>query len=199
MKQFIITLLFAATSGIAVAGGDPVAGKSTAIICTGCHNADGNSTNTVYPKLAGQGEGYLAKQLADFKSGARKEDHMTSMVDAISGADIPNLAAFFSSQVRTKGTASKANTDLGKKIYQAGAKDKGVPACASCHGPKGLGSPAEKFPSLANQHSEYITKMLKEFRSGTRSNDPQKMMRNVATKLSDEEIESLSAYVLYLN
>ncbi len=199
MNRFMIALLLAATSGVAVAGGNPVAGKSTAIICIGCHNADGNSTNTLYPKLAGQGEGYLAKQLADFKSGARKEDHMTSMVDAISAADIPNLAAFFSSQARTKGAAGKSNNDLGQRLYHAGAKDRDIPACASCHGANGRGNPAEKFPSLASQHAEYVAKMLKEFRSGKRSNDPREMMRKVAARLSDAEIEAVSVYVLGLN
>lgn len=199
MKRFMIVLLLAAASGVVVAGGNPVAGKSTAIICIGCHNADGNSTNTLYPKLAGQGEGYLAKQLTDFKSGARKEDHMTSMVDAISAADIPNLAAFFSSQARTKGAAGNANTDLGQRLYQVGAKDRGIPACASCHGANGRGNPAEKFPALANQHAEYVAKMLKEFRSGKRSNDPREMMRKVAARLSDAEIDAVSIYVLGLN
>ncbi len=199
MKRFMIALLLAATSGVAVAGGNPAAGKSTAIICIGCHNADGNSTNTLYPKLAGQGEGYLAKQLADFKSGARKEDHMTSMVDAISAADIPNLAAFFSSQARTKGAAGKSNNDLGQRLYHAGAKDRGIPACASCHGANGRGNPAEKFPALASQHAEYVAKMLKEFRSGKRNNDPREMMRKVAARLSDAEIEAVSVYVLGLN
>ncbi len=199
MKRFMIALLLAAVAGIVVAGGNPAAGKSTAIICIGCHNADGNSTNTLYPKLAGQGEGYLAKQLTDFKSGARKEEHMTSMVDAISAADIPNLAAFFSSQARTKGAAGKTNTDLGQRLYQAGAKDRGIPACASCHGANGHGNPAEKFPALAGQHAEYVAKMLKEFRSGKRSNDTREMMRKVAARLSDAEIEAVSVYVLGLN
>ena len=199
MKYFFIALLLIANTGVAIAGGDPVAGKSTAILCIGCHGTDGNSSSVQNPKLAGQGEAYLAKQLNDFKSGARKESHMTSMVEAITVADIPNLAAYFSSQQRTQAPASKTNTAPGKQIYQVGVKDKGVPACVSCHGPKGLGMPAEKYPSLANQHPEYLAKMLKDFRSGTRQNDPQKMMQDVASKLSDEEIESIAAFIANLN
>ena len=82
----------------AFAGGDPNAGRAKAVICIGCHGADGNSSNATYPKLAGQWQGYLEKQLRDFKSGARKDDHMTSMVEAISAGDIPDIAAYFASQ-----------------------------------------------------------------------------------------------------
>ncbi len=195
MKEIFIALLFVTSSSAAVAGGDPVAGKSTAILCIGCHGSDGNSSSAQYPKLAGQGEGYLAKQLNDFKSGARKESHMTSMVEAITIADIPNIAAYFSSQQRTKGTASKTNTELGKQIFQKGVQSKFIPACASCHGQKGMGMPTEKYPSLANQHPEYVAKILKDFRSSTRNNDAQKLMQNIAAKLSDEEIASIAAYI----
>ena len=199
MKHFVVILLLVVSSSPAVAGGDPVIGKSTAILCIGCHGADGNSTDSQNPKLAGQGEAYLAKQLIDFKSGARKEVHMTSMVEAITDADIPNLSAYFSSQHRSKGTVIQNNTDFGKHIYQRGVKEKGIAACITCHGLKGEGNPIEKFPSLVNQHPEYITKMLKDFRSGTRSNDPLKMMREVAASLNDQEIDSVSAYISSLN
>lgn len=199
MKTLAAALLLMTASGPATAGGDPVAGKSTAIICIGCHNSDGNSSNPVYPKLAGQGEAYLAKQLADFKSGARKEEHMTSMVEAIEKADIPNLAAYFASQKRSPGLSNKTKSKQGKQIFHNGISAKGISACDGCHGTDGKGNPAIKFPSLANQHAEYVAKMLKEFRSGTRHNDPGEMMRNIATKLSDKEIESVANYVAGLN
>ena len=199
MKSIAGVLLLMAGTGLAQAGGDPVAGKATAIICIGCHGSDGNSTNPVYPKLAGQGEGYLAKQLADFKSGARQEEHMTSMVEAISKADIPNLAAWFASQKRSPGSPNKAKSKQGKKIFHNGIDAKSISACDGCHGADGKGNPAIKFPSLANQHPEYVAKMLKTFRSGTRHNDPGEMMRNVAAKLSDKEIESVANYVAGLN
>ena len=199
MKFFFVALLLVASSDITVAGGEPVAGKTITIICIGCHGTDGNSSNPIYPKLAGQGEGYLAKQIADFKTGARKEEHMTSMVEAVNFTDIPNIAAYFASQKRIGDTADKAKTGLGKQIYHAGIKNKNIPACADCHGQKGMGTPAEKFPSLAGQHAEYVTKVLKDFRSGARSNDPQKMMREVTVRLSDKEIDSFSAYIADLN
>lgn len=197
MKIFIGGLLLIASSNPAVANGsgDPAAGKSMTILCIGCHGADGNNSNPVYPKLAGQGSAYLAKQLADFKTGARKEEHMTSMVEAIGLADIPNIAAWFASQKRLWDVADKAKTDAGRQIYQNGIEAKNISACAGCHGPKGMGTPAAKFPALAGQHVEYISKALRDFRSGMRTNDPQKMMRDIAGGLSDEEIASVSTYI----
>jgi len=204
MRNFVIPLLLLIYSNVLFAEGDPISGKSKAIICIGCHGFDGNSSNSIYPKLAGQSESYLAKQLFDFKSGARKDEHMSSMVEAIQTSDIPDIAAFFSSQKRktniekTKGTEGTTNK-LGQKIYYSGIFKKEIPACASCHGAKGAGNSVKKYPSLMLQHSRYITKALKDFRSGIRSNDPNNMMRNVAANLSDKEIDALSTYIESLN
>jgi len=204
MRNIVISSLLLLYSEVLLAVGDPVMGKSKAIICVGCHGLDGNSSNSIYPKLAGQSERYLAKQLFDFKSGARKEEHMTSMVEAIQTSDIPDIAAFFSSQKRkpslekTKGI-DNTKYNLGQKIYYGGIYKKGIPACTSCHDVKGEGKLAVSIPSLMLQHSQYIIKTLKDFRSGTRSNDPNKMMRNVAANLSDKEIDALSIYIDNLN
>ena len=198
MKKIMSILTLLATSCFVMAGGDPVAGKSTAIICIGCHGSDGNSTNPIYPKLAGQGAAYLAKQLVDFKSGERKEEHMTSMVEAIAKEDIPNLAAYFSRQKRKPGSVSTVDQRLGKQIFHNGVSGKGISACDGCHGVKGEGNAAIRFPALAGQHTEYITKALKEFRSGKRHNDAGEMMRRIAANLSNEEIESLASYIASL-
>jgi cytochrome c553 len=194
MKLSTVVLLLVSGSSVAIAGGDPVAGKATSILCIGCHGVDGNSDNSIYPKLAGQGEGYLTKQLADFKTGARKDEHMSSMVEAVDVSDIPHIAAFFAGQRRTASPAEMPATELGRQIYHAGIRDKGITACASCHGPNGSGQATANIPALAGQHAEYVAKALKHFRSGARSNDPQKMMGNVAAELSDQEIEAVSSY-----
>ena len=198
MKTLSIVLILLTASGLVMAGGDPAAGKSTAIICMGCHGSDGNSTNPGYPKLAGQGEAYLRKQLQDFKSGARKEEHMNSMVEAISNKDIPNLAVWFTGQQRSPGIANATKTRKGQQIYHQGIAKKNISACADCHGEKGEGNAIIKFPSLAGQHVDYIAKMLHDFRSGKRNNDPGAMMRNVAEKLTDREIESVANYIAKL-
>jgi len=203
MKIITSLLVFLASSGLVLASGDPVAGKSTAIICIGCHSIDGNSTNPAYPKLAGQGAGYLEKQLFDFKSGKREETHMTSMVEAITEKDIPNIAAYFSQQKRlsmsNEEPKRKVDSRLGKQIFANGIESKSVSACNGCHGEKAEGNPPIKFPALAGQHAEYITSMLKEFRSARRHNDPGEMMRNIAENLTDREIESLASYLSSLN
>ena len=193
MERVYASMLLAAISSCVMAGGDPAVGQATAIICIGCHGNDGNSTSELNPKLAGQGENYLAKQLTDFKSGARQEQHMTSMVEAISKEDIPHLAAWFASQKRTY-SANKTGNPQGRQIFHTGLDSKGVAACNGCHAEDGKGNDAIGFPSLAGQHADYITKQLKDFRRGTRHND-NGMMHNIAKQLNDDEIKALAEYV----
>lgn len=199
MKLTIIFLLLFANINFAIAAGDPLRGKSSAIICMGCHGVDGNNNNSLYPVLAGQGEAYLIKQLTDFKSGARKEEHMSSMVEAISQSDIPHIAAYFSAQKRKVINSNKNQSKAGKLIYSKGLTAKNITACADCHGEKALGNAILKFPALAGQHTGYISKMLKEFRAGTRHNDRDNIMRNIAVELSDNDIKALAAYIANLN
>ena len=194
MNHCIFALCLLAVPGLAVAGGDPAAGKAASIVCMGCHNSDGNSSNPVYPKLAGQHESYLKKQLFDFRSGARKEEHMSSMVQAVSKADLPNLAAFYARQKRSP-TGSKPGSTLGKTIYEKGIRAKGVTACVACHGRRGEGNAASRYPALAGQHTAYIVKMLKAFRSAKRRNDPAGVMRKIAKGLGDKEILEVAGYI----
>jgi len=195
MKRFLISALMMAVASGAVAGGDPVAGKKKATLCIGCHGADGNSSNPDWPSLAGQGEGYLAKQINDFKSGARKDGTMNAMVGSLSDADVANVSAFFASNKGKLGSTAKDQVELGKQIYRAGIADRGIAACASCHGPTGAGNPAAKFPALSGQHAKYTIKALKDFSTGARENDLNGMMRDVAGKLKDAEMKAVSEYV----
>lgn len=197
MNQYLITLLLFISSSLAFAGGEAVAGKDKALICTGCHGTDGNNSNSDYPVLAGQVEYYLLKQLKDFKSGARIDDHMTSMVLAVEEPDFEDIVAYFSNQtLRQQSEKTKDHEmKLGKSIFTSGIKSKSIPACSSCHGSKGLGNKVAVYPSLASQHKEYIVKTLKNFREGKRKNDKDKLMRNVASKLNNKEIEALATYI----
>lgn len=195
MRYITLSLLLLATSGTVFAGGNPIAGKDKIILCMGCHGADGSGSSSLFPKLAEQGEAYLAKQIRDFKSGARKEEHMTSMAETIDPADIDNIAAYFSGQPHKKGNSSTAETTTGRQIYSTGITGKGVTACISCHGKQALGVPVLKYPSLAGQYQEYLVKTLKDFRSGMRNNDPGKVMQSIATKLSDQEIDAVANYI----
>ena len=100
MKKLTATMISALLllpSGV-TAGGDPSAGKAKSATCAACHGADGNSTITSNPRLAGQYENYLVKALKDYKSGARKNPVMAGMVAPLSDQDIKDLAAYYASQ-----------------------------------------------------------------------------------------------------
>jgi len=169
-------------------------------VCAACHAADGNSQVAANPKLAGQIPEYLHKQLTNFKAAAGKKAErdnpvMAGMVASLSAEDMRNLAAYYAGQAAKPGAAkSKDLVALGQKIYRGGIASKSVAACSSCHGPNGAGIPAQ-YPRLSGQHAEYLEEQLKAFRSGERANDPGSMMRGVAEKLSDREIQGVSDYI----
>jgi len=199
-------LLFAASFGATgwastaapapAAKGDPAkAQKIVSDVCSACHASDGNSTNPTYPALAGQSPEYIAKQLHEFKSGARKNAIMAPNVAKLSDEDMLNLAAYFSAQQPKPRQAKDASLIAeGQKLYKGGNAGSGVPACASCHGPTGAGIPVQ-FPRLAGQHSKYVASQLKNFRSGDRANDGGKMMQVIARKLTDQETKAVAEYV----
>jgi cytochrome c553 len=180
---------------VAGAAGDIEAGKAKSATCLACHGADGNSVNPVWPKLAGQHPSYIQKQLHSFKAGDRKDPLMSPMAAPLTDEDMANLAAYFSSQTRVQGTADPAMAQKGEQLYRAGNGKSGVAACAGCHGPKGSGNPGANVPSLGGQHAAYVEKALKDFRAGTRTTDPNRMMRDVAGKMTDAEIAAVSQYV----
>ena len=179
--------------------GDPKAGQEKSSMCQGCHGPDGNSLGPNWPNLAAQHASYIKKQVMNFQNGDRKDPTMSSMVVGLSKEDIADIAAYFSSQSLQAASeeSAKANTDvaLGKKIYKGGNTYNGVPACAGCHGPNGVGNAPAVFPRIAGQKIEYLVKALNDFRAGNRANDPNEIMRNIAAKLSDREINAVAAYV----
>jgi len=77
--------------------GDAAAGKAKSANCNSCHGMNGKSSNPNNPNLAGQKESYLIKAIKDYKTGARKDAMMNTMVSGLSDADIEDLAAFYSS------------------------------------------------------------------------------------------------------
>ena len=198
MNKLFFGLIFTAAlsfNQLALAAGDAAAGKSKAAVCAACHGADGNSPSDAYPKLAGQGEAYLLKQLMNFKSGERENAFMAPMVAPLSEQDMADLAAYFASQKILPGATPEEFIELGQKIYRGGNKESGVPACMACHGPNGSGMPAAKWPALSGQYSAYVEAQLNMFASGERNNDPSGMMRDIASRMTAEEIKAVSAYV----
>ncbi len=176
--------------------GDAEAGKQLVSACSACHGADGNSLAGIWPSLAGQNYKYLLKQLRLVKSGDREIIEMIGQLDNLSDQDLKDISSFYSVQNNTIGQVEKDKLDLGRKLYYSGNLDKGVPACTACHSPRGLGNAPAAYPLLSGQQPDYVSKALKDYRSGERSNeDPSKIMIAIAYKLDDNEIEALSSFV----
>jgi cytochrome c553 len=197
MKKLLLiaSLASLAAAGTVQAAGDAEAGKAKSAACAACHGVDGNSAAPTFPKLAGQHADYLAKQLAEFKSGDRQDPTMNGMAAPLSEQDMADLAAFYASQEASIGKAAEDKVALGETLYRAGNSASGVAACAACHGPTGVGNPMANFPSLSGQHADYTVAQLKSFRSGARANDAGAMMRGVADKMTDAEIEAVAQYI----
>lgn len=207
-KGFIVAVGLMMAAPLAVAGGDAQAGKIKAAACAACHGETGNSPIALYPKIAGQGEKYLLKQLKDIKSGERQVPEMVGQLDNMNEQDLADLAAYFSSNPMQISGAKKEKdwpleglnaTELmavGEKIFRAGNHDTNVPACSGCHSPTGLGNAPAGYPRLGGQYADYIVKQLKDFRSNARTNDGDtRIMRGVAAHLSDKEIEAVANYL----
>ena len=182
----------------AAAKADPA--KGAAIFngaCVACHGADGNSGAPIYPKLSQQHPEYIAKQLAEFKSGKRANAVMLGFASALSDDDMRNIAAYLSKTKAKPGFAKdKELATLGEKIYRGGIADRQIPACAGCHSPNGAGIPSQ-FPRLSGQHADYTVSQLTQFRDGIRKNSLQ--MGQVAAKLNDREIKAVADYIAGLN
>jgi cytochrome c553 len=166
-------------------------------VCAGCHGEDGNSLIPMFPKIAGLQEEFIAKQLRDFMNGRRKSDVMGPVVAQLKPEDIAPLAAYFSGkQLRPGQVTDKKAADLGKLIFFDGNEDTGVPACVGCHQPQGAGHGI--YPRIGGQQAEYVIQQLKNFAAGDRSNDVSRFMRVTAKRMSEEEIQSVAAYLVGL-
>jgi cytochrome c553 len=188
-------------SADASTSGDAAAGKSESVACSACHGVDGNSAVPSFPKLAGQGERYLMKQMQDIRDGARPVPTMAGQLTGKSDQQLADIAAFFASQPASGGKTDPALLELGEKVYRAGVAERNVAACSACHSPNGKGNAPAGFPALAGQHAEYIATQLTMYRKGFedetgRTNDGDtKIMRITAFGLSDKEIQAVSSYV----
>ncbi|MES2739511.1 MAG: c-type cytochrome [Pseudomonadota bacterium] len=161
--------------------------------CVSCHGAAGNSTIAANPKLAGQHEAYLHKQLVNFTTPERNQPVMTTYAKMLTEQEKTDIAAYLSAQVQKPGAAKNKDTlELGRKIYRGGIAEKNVPACASCHGAVGAGIPVQ-YPRIGGQHQDYTAAQLTVFRSGARNNNAQ--MSTIAKRLSDDEIKAVADYV----
>jgi cytochrome c553 len=174
-------------------------------VCAACHGADGNSASGAFPKLAGQHAEYLVKQLKDFKPEAgakvalRKNDVMAGFAGQLSDQDMVNVAAYFAAQTPKPGFAHNQSTiALGQQIYRGGIAERGVPACAGCHGPTGQGIPVQ-YPRLSWQWQDYMVTQLNAFQEGPGARNNNEAMHTIASRLSDNEIKAVADYIAGLH
>lgn len=189
--------------------GDPQAGAGKAAVCAACHGLDGNSVDPQYPKLAGQNERYIARQLSLYKNGGRDNAIMLGFAATLSGQDMRDIGAYFATQKVVPGVADdslitegpyadRKYYQVGEQIFRYGKADGSVPACSACHGPAGSGNPGTAWPALRGQHAGYTATVLTAFRDGkVWGNDANAnaIMAGVASGLSDEEIQALASYI----
>jgi cytochrome c553 len=178
--------------------GDAANGATKAAVCGACHGPTGNGSAPIYPKLAGQSSKYIYEQLVAFKAGTRNNPIMMPQAANQSDQDMRDVAAHFASLKLTPGLASKDAVAVAGKLYRAGAADRGIPACGSCHGPVGAGNPAAGYPRIGGQNAQYVAASLQRLHGYAVESLPEgnvKMMAAIAAKLSDKEIEALASYL----
>lgn len=193
----LMALVYASASAAepeSAAKADVERGKQIATtVCAACHGADGNSAMAANPILAGQNAGYIANQLAAFKSGARPSPIMQGMAAALSPEDMANVGAYFQMQKNASPNKAtdKAAVERAQKIWRSGIKSAGVPACAGCHGAAGHGIPVQ-YPRLAGQYADLTLGWLKAYAAGGR---PHPVMSPIASKLAEGDMKALSDYI----
>jgi cytochrome c553 len=189
--------------------GDAKAGATKAGACAACHGVDGNSADPQYPRLAGQHERFIFRQLKLFKSGQRNNAIMMGMAAPLSEQDMRDIGAYFATQHSAAGVADDSPIasgpnqgrkfyQVGEKIFRAGKTSAGVPACLACHGPAGRGNPGPSYPQLGGQHASYTVAKLTAFRGGEvwgKDADANLIMGSIARNLSDEDIQGLATYI----
>jgi cytochrome c553 len=198
----LLALFLTSAASVAVEKGDPEAGKTKAVTCAACHGSDGNSAIPMNPKIAGQHKGYLVKQLQEYKLAAqsggkegRNNAIMNGMAMVLSDQDMLDISAYFSSQTLKIGETPEEVVARGEALYRGGDAERGITSCAACHSPDGKGMNLAGFPVIGGQHADYAKTQLEMFRSGQRNNDLNGMMRDIASKLTDDDISILSQYL----
>lgn len=190
-------LMYSQASADALVDGSFEAGKTTAIRCGACHGPDGNSVNPQWPSIAGQHAPYIVRQLEAFQNGERTNILMSSQAMSLTEQDMKDLAVYFAAQpAAAKSVADPSLVEKGEALYRGGNKESGAAACLTCHGPTGRGNPAAAYPLLRGQHASYIAATLREYATDTRKSDgATKIMRDIAKRLSEDDIVAVAAYV----
>ncbi len=194
---FALLFAMSAANAESLIEGSADAGKAKSLTCSACHGADGNSVNPLWPSLAGQHATYAYEQLKAFKDGERSDPLMSGQVLALEEQDMRDLAVYFEAQApAARAVADVSAVSKGEALYRGGDRENGASACMACHGPKGQGNPAANYPSIAGQYAVYTAKQLRDYANGSRrSTRPTQAMRDIAARLSEEDIVAVSAYI----
>ena len=204
----LLVIVSAVPANAQESGGKPDLARAKQIVdtvCAACHGADGNSVTPANPSLAGQHAEYISLQLMHFKEGTRNNAVMAGMVANLSPEDMKSLGAYFSQQ-KPKGLAAKDPSliPIGQKLYRGGNAATGVPACAACHAPTGVGIPV-RYPRLSGQYAEYTFAQLQAFKTGQRGMDKEgkdangRVMAQIAGRMSDSEMRAVADYAAGLH
>jgi len=179
---------------LSVAAAAPGPEPGAATVCAACHGEGGRSSAPAFPNLAGQQAEYLQKQLIDFAKGRRTNEVMSAALAPVPRSDFPTLVAYYAAEPPPPGRVGDAAlAAAGRQIYEEGDWPAGIPPCRSCHGERGAGS--ERYPRLAGQDPAYTVQQLAGFKAGTRQNDPRRVMREVAGRLSEVQMKALAEYL----
>lgn len=201
-----ILLIAGASLGLNPAHADSRAGATLAqqggsgiSACVSCHGARGEGqAATGFPRLAGQPQAYLLRQMQAFADGTRKNPMMEPIARALSAQQMRDLADHYAGLPGWSASAKTGSPDAaaapGPRLATAGNWEKEIPACFACHGPGGAGI-APHFPAITGQPRAYTRTQLKAWQAGTRSNDPQGLMKSVADRMTDADIEAVSLYL----
>jgi cytochrome c553 len=194
---FVILFMATQAQAESLIDGSIDAGTSKSITCTACHGAEGNSVNPLWPNIAGQSANYLLTQMAAFKNGTRSDPLMTPQAMLLSDEDMRDVAVYFESLPgAAMAVADTSRLDKGTALYRGGDMESGAAACLACHGPTGRGNPAANYPALQGQHATYTAKQLRDYANETRMSDGKtRIMRDIAARLSDDDINALASYV----
>lgn len=177
--------------------GDANSGQAKSATCGACHGIDGNPASSQYPKLAGQHENYIARQIELIKTNQRANPVMMGFIASMTPQDMHDVGAYFASKSSLPGVADAKLVAKGEALYRGGDKATNTPACMACHGPDGRGNPGAGYPQLAGQFADYTAAKLKDFRDGKKWSDDDKgaIMPAVVHGLNDNDIAALATYI----
>lgn len=193
--KFLVFSCIIFVSSAAWAAGDIDAGKQKSAACVVCHGTDGNSVNPQWPKIAGQAADYIKKHLRLFKQNKRINPLMNPQAAALSEQDMDDIAVYYESMKTSPGATDEKLFEMGQHLYQGGNPETDIAACIACHGPKGSGNPAAGFPKLSFQHAAYTSARLKAYRDGQGEYPGAEIMKDIAKRLTEEEINAVSSYI----